>query len=177
MYLEPRPTLQELRSAYQSYYTHDESFCVAPAGASRLRRLKTLLNPFAPKALLAKELRYANHAASRVLDLGCGSGRFLLQSKHDYPFIDVYGVDFDPDSFYVSNYPGGFVGSLGDFLESNPSLAGSFSLITLHHSIEHLTGLHDDIDAARQLLSDDGTIYIETPNNAFLAIEAGLARM
>ena len=169
VFLAPRPTDQEISNAYEAYYTHTNSFHASLAKPTRLQRLKTLLNPFSSKPVLTRQLRDANYTRSKILDVGCGSGRFLLQTKRDFPLIQAYGVDFDPSSFFVSNYANGFVGSLSDFLACNPHLLGSFSLITLHHSLEHLTDIHADLIAARQLLSETGTIYIETPNNASLS--------
>jgi ubiquinone/menaquinone biosynthesis C-methylase UbiE len=51
-------------------------------------------------APIARHMAGRRHAALRLLDVGCGTGRFLAQVKSNWPRLPVTGVDLSP--FYLA---------------------------------------------------------------------------
>jgi len=93
---------------------------------------------------------------SRILDVGCGSGKFLL-ALSGAAFRNLQGVDL-----YVErsiDYRGGLrilKGSIGD-------CEGEWDIIMFHHSFEHLPDPLGTLKAATGLLAADGTIVVRVP--------------
>ncbi len=95
----------------------------------------------------------------RILDLGCGAGRYLLLMRA--LGWDVVGVEPDATSRAVATGQGlAVVASLADGgLEP-----GSFDVITLNHVIEHLEDPVGELRALRPLLAPGGRLGVATPN-------------
>ncbi|MEA2828919.1 MAG: hypothetical protein QOG43_3358 [Actinomycetota bacterium] len=99
----------------------------------------------------------------RLLDVGCGAGRYLLVMKA--LGWDVVGVEPDAGSRAVAESQG---------LRVVPTLAdgdlapGSFDVITLNHVIEHLADPVAELRSLRPLLAPDGLLGVATPNWASL---------
>ena len=94
--------------------------------------------------------------SSRILDVGCGSGTFLL-ALSESGFQNVQGVDL-----YVEEsieYPRG-VRVLKGSLEA---CEGPWDVIMFHHSFEHLRGPLETLKTAARLLAGQGMIVIRIP--------------
>lgn len=114
--------------------------------------------------------RIAKHINNkgRVLDIGCGNGRFLEQIQH-HGDIESYGIEM----------PGGSAGRakalLGNrlnigSLDSNDYPNAYFDAITLFHVFEHLTEPKQYLDQIFKLLKPGGILYMSFPNiNSFQA--------
>jgi len=93
---------------------------------------------------------------ARILDVGCGAGSFVRQLSR-LGFSDLTGLDpfIEASRVYSSN-----VRLIKGQLEN---LTGSFDVVMLHHSLEHMW---DQVGAAtkiRSLLSDGGQAIIRVP--------------
>ena len=99
-------------------------------------------------------LRYV-HAGfeSRILDVGCGPG-YLLEALQRQGFASVLGQD----KFQQKFRPGVRV-------ERKPleELAGSFDVIMLHHSFEHMPDPVPTLRALKRLCAPGGTILLRIP--------------
>lgn len=182
-YLDPRPTPDTIELAYRSYYTHQPA--ALPPSVGRLRR--GLADDYRrarwgydqdraipggrliPRlwrsrgAIVDREVRHLRAVpGGRVLDVGCGSGTFLVQMKA--LGWRVQGIDPDPEAVASASQAGLDVtqGTLDDIDLGEHE--GTFDAVTLSHVIEHL---HDPVETLRQvklLLRPGGLIWIATPN-------------
>jgi 2-polyprenyl-3-methyl-5-hydroxy-6-metoxy-1,4-benzoquinol methylase len=184
-YLDPRPTAATIALAYSRYFTHGSAGDVGAIPRSWWRRRRVAqrnaylnakyqyqLSPGgqrAPGWLSAKRrqrfdkfvcfLRYPGKGA-RVLDIGCGNGRVMMQLRS--VGWEVSGVEPDPKSAAQARQAG--LDVRAGLLESGAWPDSYFDAITMNHVIEHL---HDPIGILRtcaQLLKPGGAISIATPN-------------
>jgi 2-polyprenyl-3-methyl-5-hydroxy-6-metoxy-1,4-benzoquinol methylase len=192
-YLDPRPSAPSIGRAYLSYFWHrpPEDGEAPPAGlAARLRRgarnaylnhaLGYDLRP-APRALglalatvpgagtaLSRWVRHLRreHAAPRLLDVGCANGGFMLQMQA--LGWRVSGIDIDDAALAPARAAGLDVAH--GTLEAPPELAaGGFDAVTLNHVIEHLPDPYAALRQAGALLRPGGVLAIATPNLRSLA--------
>jgi 2-polyprenyl-3-methyl-5-hydroxy-6-metoxy-1,4-benzoquinol methylase len=186
-YLDPRPNAATIAMAYSRYYTHDSAGDVGAAPRSWWRRRRVAqrnaylnarynyqLSPAAsrsPRWLSAERrqrfdkfvcfLRYPGKGA-RVLDIGCGNGRVMMQLRS--VGWQVSGVEPDPKSAAQAREAG--LDVRAGLLDPGTWPEGCFDAITMNHVIEHL---HDPLGMLRicaQILKPGGSISIATPNFA-----------
>lgn len=186
-YLDPRPTPSTNHLAYQHYYTHEPSqrqgteglptwrwYVRALANGYRNRRYGSQLKPassFGPwimplfprlRQALDRELRYLPPVkpGSRMLDVGFGSGHFLILAQR----VGWQVSGADPDPVAVANARKAGLDVRQGNIETFEDLLEQFDVITLNHVIEHV---HDPIKTLKQaydLLKPGGWLYIDTPN-------------
>jgi SAM-dependent methyltransferase len=96
---------------------------------------------------------------SSVLDVGCGTGEFLVELRRRG--VEVQGLE--PSGFAARH-----AASLGLNVFQNGvaefSPGRTFDLITLWNVIEHMPDPAADLSRLRELLAPDGTIVILTPD-------------
>jgi len=196
VYLDPRPSVETIGQAYENYYTHHETNLVSASNGGLLSRLRRIiahsylnkkfgyrLAPALPLAWLLLAMRperalstshyYRHLPAPRnnddlLLDIGCGSGRFL-QIARDHLGYQVEGLEIDPRARDVA---------LGKGLKVHPGLMpgsglkpGTYYQITLSHVLEHL---HDPFAALQEvlgLLKPGGRVWIAVPNIAAASLD------
>lgn len=184
-WLDPRPDEASIGLAYQVYYTHDDGAAgPGAAGSARFRtklgngyrnwrygthfRNASKLGPIAgsifPPLTWATDAAYRflpnpHGRTKRVLDIGCGNGRFLDVAR-DNGWIAA-GVEPDPVSGQLARERGFDVRSSTDEWLGEPA---SFDAITISHVIEHLHDPLSLLHRAHSLLREGGTIFVDTPN-------------
>ncbi|HEX2099968.1 MAG TPA: class I SAM-dependent methyltransferase [Candidatus Synoicihabitans sp.] len=183
-YLDPRPTRATIGQAYATYFTH-ESPNTPPLSRWRQRRaaaraaflnhsygyaLETAGRRVPPWLSERRRQRFEKYVAhlrypgpgARLLDVGCGNGKFLLQMK-TLGWI-VAGIDPDAHSVAAAQQAGLDV-KLGT-LDPTTAATEAFDAVVLNHTIEHA---HDPLDLLREcrrVLKPGGTLSIATPNVA-----------
>ena len=187
-YLDPRPTQQSIGSAYQTYYTHNASG--EREESSQLGRLRLLRRALAngyandrygsqyqpasrfgavfagifpaQREVLDVKFRWLPkpELGQRLLDVGCGNGKFLLNARD--AGWQVVGVDPDPNAVATAQALGLEVhkGSI-EILDCE---LASFDAITLSHVIEHVHEPGVLLSSVQRLLKPGGILYIDTPN-------------
>jgi 2-polyprenyl-3-methyl-5-hydroxy-6-metoxy-1,4-benzoquinol methylase len=189
VWMHPMPLAEDLGNAYQRYYTHDGAGAGArislPTRAYRalkcgyldfrygyrarhglVSRLGWLMYLFpVRRGEIDNEVRYLPaQPGGRLLDLGCGSGAWLLQMR-DLGW-QVRGLDFDPEAVALARRRGLEVDQ--GPLEDQRYRAESFDVITLNHVIEHVPDPVATLAECRRVLRPGGRLMLFTPNTASL---------
>jgi SAM-dependent methyltransferase len=107
-----------------------------------------------------RDLRY-----SPILDVGSGVGNLLLQLK-TLGFTDLLGIDPFIDA--AIHYKGGPT----ILKETLDRITGSFELVILNHSFEHLANPMATLHQVRRVMARDGYVVIRTPLAASFAWRA-----
>jgi 2-polyprenyl-3-methyl-5-hydroxy-6-metoxy-1,4-benzoquinol methylase len=121
----------------------------APWDASRLDGVATYLADRLPASL-------------RVLDAGCSSGTFLRYLK-EKGFDDVVGLDPSHEAVASAIQHNGVRAFAGSFTTPPPDL-GTFDVVTLSHTLEHIADVRSAIGSLEALLKPAGIAYIEVPD-------------
>ena len=102
-----------------------------------------------------------------LLDIGCGPGLFLELAK-ERGFTPIKGIDI---SSYAVDYCMNTIKldvEKGDLLDFNFG-SGTFNLITMFDTIEHLQNPKEELTEINRILKENGILAIITPNIDALA--------
>jgi 2-polyprenyl-3-methyl-5-hydroxy-6-metoxy-1,4-benzoquinol methylase len=147
----PKPSLEKLPSYYESedYISHTDG------KRSLFERMYHLIKNIALKNKV--KLINAQSQKGRLLDIGAGTGDFLVVAKNDG--WDTTGIEPSEKAKTIAINKGvNFASNLSD-LENN-----SFDVITMWHVLEHVPNLDEYILELKRLLKPTGTILIAVPN-------------
>lgn len=184
-YLQIRPNEQTIGLAYQTYYTHEQSdgdvtrlsplrqFMRATMNSYRNRQFGLTLKPSNAFGYwlvsllpwlsqgLINEMRSLPKPlpGQRLLDVGCGNGKFLVMAKA--MGWEVVGVDFDELAVNTARKAGLTV-LYGDIFSITDD--ESFDYITCSHVIEHVHNPKAFLEHIHALLKPNGKLWLETPN-------------
>lgn len=148
----PQPDLQNLGRYYESedYISHTDN----------KRSLFEKAYHFVKNIALKNKLNLINGEQShkgRILDIGAGTGDFLLTAKIDG--WETVGVEPSDRAKNIAIQKGiSFVNEIGA-LENN-----SFDVITMWHVLEHVPNLELQIQELKRLLKPTGTLIVAVPN-------------
>ena len=92
----------------------------------------------------------------RILDVGCGNGKFLLRLQH-LGFRHMSGVD--PYITQDIHYPG----SITIQKRTLDQIEGTFDVIMMHHAFEHMSNPLETLLSAAAHLSTQGWLLIRVP--------------
>ncbi|WP_338409672.1 class I SAM-dependent methyltransferase [uncultured Flavobacterium sp.] len=148
----PQPSFETLPSYYESedYISHTDSKRTLFEKLYHLVKVNALKKKV---SLLSKQ----NPSKGSLLDIGAGTGDFLIQAKASG--WNTLGVEPNEKAKKISLSKGvRFAKSLED-LENN-----TFDVITMWHVLEHVPNLKHQIKTLKRLLKPNGTIIIAVPN-------------
>ncbi|MBN2149101.1 MAG: class I SAM-dependent methyltransferase [Anaerolineales bacterium] len=152
IYLNPRPSVDEIAQYYPAEY---EPF-------NRHENLQSLPARISYRISFSKRRRIASHgmAPGRLLDVGSGSGDFLLEMRN--AGWDVYGVDISPAACEATRKRGleTYNGQLFDV----PFPDESFDLITMWDVLEHVHDPMGHLEHISRLLKPSGRFVVTLPN-------------
>ena len=147
----PKPSLEKLPNYYESedYISHTDG------KRSLFERMYHLIKNIALKNKL--KLINAQSPKGKLLDIGAGTGDFLVIAKNDG--WQATGIEPNVKAKVIAINKGvSFVDNLSD-LESQ-----SFDVITMWHVLEHVPNLDEYIKELKRLVKPKGTILIAVPN-------------
>jgi len=184
-WLDPRPLLEETSKLYVGYYTHDvQPTALVLAGLRRyiaesiwaiwlgyqegktglgraaIGRVAGLLPPIREAAMLGVMGLHAERRG-RLVDVGCGNGRFLARMR-DLGW-EVLGVEPDPEAARVARERFGLT-VIPSTLEEAKLPEASVDAVTMNHVIEHVPDPIGLLAECRRILRPGGTVVVVTPN-------------
>ena len=158
VYLNPRPAVSELRRIYPStYYSFNEEQRSNPLVTFFRRKLEAM------KARAFQRL--LGDGPRRILDVGCGDGRFLSALRDFGPSDwELHGIDIDEPAVERAKALGiqAEYARLEDF-DPGPN---KFDMIVLFQVIEHVSEPDEMARKVRELLAPGGIFVVETPDVA-----------
>lgn len=161
--LDPRPTATEMALHY------------VPATYARAEDEDTGIGERLDETNRRSAVRFSAWVGEagkrRLLDIGCGDGRFLQQM---IPLgWNGAGIEVDPVAAQLARQRTGLpIHEVA--VEESDFPPGSFDLVTMVHVLEHVSDPRATLTAVGNLLADDGWVGIAIPNIG--SVEASLFR-
>lgn len=94
----------------------------------------------------------------RTLDIGCGTGAFLVR-MHRAGYGELYGIDYDPpvslDEIDIRQF---------DLNKDQSASLGQFDLVLCIEVIEHVENIGNLLDCIHAVLKPGGIALVTTPN-------------
>ncbi|MFH0895108.1 MAG: class I SAM-dependent methyltransferase [Bacteroidota bacterium] len=152
-FIFPFPTEDQLARAYaDDYYGEQEekfkSFFEKIVDTFRKRRAKRL----------SKKIK----SGAKVLDIGCGNGKFLMELE-SYVHCNLYGIEpGNKAAQRVARIPE--ITLKNGVLEKNDFPENIFDAITLFHVFEHLPKPKQTLECICEILKPEGILVISMPN-------------
>ena len=148
----PKPTPQNLPGYYKSpeYISHTDS----------QKTLADKIYQQVKKYMLLKKLKWIEQkypAKGKLLDIGAGTGDFLLEAKKRE--WEVRGIEPDEEARKRAWEKGIKLSEISEDLKSE-----KFDVITMWHVLEHVYDLNNQIIELEHLLKENGILIIAVPN-------------
>ncbi|MGF7038579.1 class I SAM-dependent methyltransferase [Mucilaginibacter lappiensis] len=153
VFLNPMPSDKHLTSLYpKTYYSYQDFY---EKDQSVIRRIfkKYIINIGTLDPVFSQP--------GKILDIGCGSGKFLYGMKKKG--WQVYGVEVNENAAEVGNEVEQLNIHPGDLLSSKFD-SDFFDYIRSNHSFEHITTPEPVLDEVHRILKKDGKLLIGVPN-------------
>ena len=93
----------------------------------------------------------------KILDIGAGTGDFLLYCKNKG--LNITGVEPNENARKKAESKGIILQDRLDKVVNK-----KFNIITLWHVLEHIPNLYESIEQIKSLLSEKGQLFIAVPN-------------
>lgn len=156
VYLNPRPTQQEIHEQYSAGYHIERLLGQEPKTQEEIGQ------EISKNTGRAEEIVKQFGDKRKLLDIGCGAGFFIACLK---------GYDWDVTGIDVSEWASGFA---RDKLGLNVFTGGvedvpfneQFDVITMYHVLEHLPNPLKTLKRVSEILANDGVLVIKGPNLA-----------
>ena len=151
--MNPQPSWEELLPFYgQDYAPYSDDFGI-----------RGDLDEVVARARQTGTYRHVSiRPGLRILDVGCGGGSFLNVARR--LGADVQGVELSGRAveFARKNAIPVFEGTITDYADSESH--GRFDVVTASHVIEHVPNPVETLAAMKQVLAEDGYIWLALPN-------------
>ena len=163
-YTRPLPVPDELEAVYGQDYIIYHSVATTARRPWRLN-VDALTSLYMQTLFWDRRRALLGRRPGRLLDVGCGTGDFLLTLKQRG--WNVCGTEFSDAACAMARARGIPVEQAE--LASVGFPDRYFDVVTLWHVLEHLEDPFATLAEVRRILRDDGLLIVEVPNSACLA--------
>ena len=153
IYLSPRPTRAQLARAYDATYYGQGTEKFNPLVERVLDFFRSRRSSFLRKQL---------NTNARLLDIGCGNGRFLQYLARKGNF-ELYGIEREGNSARRAAQISG-VHLLVSTLQQDTYPSNYFDAITLFHVFEHIYNPGEMLAIIKNILKPGGILVMSFPN-------------
>lgn len=154
----PQPTADELRAAYGSAYTWQQSGGLVARAEAWYRRMLVRCDQVRSLGLAA---RLAN--GRRTLDLGCGDGLLITEARRNG--LEAFGIDRPDAPLWPGCAPAWRIAGDIERIDQPPE---SWDVVSLFHVIEHLREPLPLLQKVHAWLRPRGVLLLQLPNAASL---------
>lgn len=149
-----RAEIEEIYGGYEIYHlTDDDDQPIFNASGEASPRSDLLLDVMLKNASLEPH--------GRLIDIGCGSGAALARMSAGLPQWELNGCELSSSALprlqRLPNFKELFVCPI-------ESIPGSFDLVTMIHSLEHMPDVLGTLASVKKLIGQDGTLFVEVPD-------------
>lgn len=148
------------QAAIAPYYKSENYISHSDTNKGLVNRLYHLVRRFTLRGKRTLVERESAKKSGRLLDVGAGTGAFLMEMKATG--WDVTGLEPDADARKLAQTKTGLLLQEPDTLFQLP--AENFDVVTLWHVLEHVHSLHEYLVKFHGLLKPDGVLLIAVPN-------------
>lgn len=103
---------------------------------------------------------------SRILDVGCGDGKYVLAFKESFGAKEAYGIDIGEKAILNGSASGIIMSSVDLNQKELPYENDYFDFVFAGEIIEHLMSPDNILSEVKRVLKPDGMFAITTPNIA-----------
>ena len=147
----PTPSLEKL----PSYYESDDYISHTDGQRSFFEKIYQIVKRNAIKQKVALIAKYSSNRS--VLDIGAGTGDFLVAAKNDG--WNTLGIEPNESAKQLAKNKG------VNFIENLESISDdSFDVITMWHVLEHVRNLDYQLDQLKRICKPGGIVIIAVPN-------------
>ncbi len=164
---EPPLRDEEIKQHYPPTYLGDSRRTVEEFLAGRLQQSRSWKKEVEKVDLVQRFV-----SGGRILDVGCGDGKFLWAL--DARRWDRAGVEFSEDTVRLVNRKIDDLKLIEGDIFSPELPEGSFDVVTFWHVLEHLPRPQQVLERVQRLLAPGGRVFISLPN--FDSLQARLFR-
>ena len=133
------------------------------ADANRTRFINLLGTKWLP-AIVDVDARLRAQPPARVVDVACGTGWSSIAMTQAYPNIEVHGVDLDSDAIDAARRNAERAGVADrvrfSVIDAGELSGDAYDLVTIFEALHDMSRPVDALSAARQMLTEDGTLLV-----------------
>jgi SAM-dependent methyltransferase len=154
LYANPRMT----KDSYKKFYKEDYRIIYGSFGEDLVYHGgESQTRTDIKEAILSLFNEFEREYPKVVFDIGCGTGS-LMQEFHDF---DVTGIDFDNEAIQKARGIG--LNAICGGIDELEKIGKKADLIIMQHVLEHFLDLEKDLLRIRELISENGVLYIAVP--------------
>ena len=155
LFRNPLPSAEVLQQIYSaSYFLGEQS----DEGRARVSAMKAET----ARLYLGQLLAYTNGAKGHLLEIGCGTGEFLLEAQQCG--FSVTGLEVSPHAAATANAKIGYDAVLCGTLEIQELVSRAFDVCVMSDMLEHVQDPLATLQRVHNLLKPGGVILVVTPS-------------